>query len=1131
VEKHLTDSSIDSLAEAAVVRTRVLIQSSEGLRDRAELANRQRFARLFRDPSAIEVTVTLTDVVMRIRSVRSSIEIFRQAAAKSSVVGFGALNAVGLHVLSSLSRIAPGWVIALVHRRVRFLTRSLILSAEESDLTSHLRRRAADGITLNVNVLGEAVLGEKEASARAERVLEMIRRPDVNYVSVKLSSVVSQIINIDRDATMTRVTERLRQVYREAKRCDTFVNLDMEEYRDLDLTVNAFRLVLSEPEFSSMSAGIVLQAYLPESHHALADLITWASARHVSTQGTIKVRLVKGANLAMEHAEAEIHGWTAAPYSSKADVDSSYARLLDVALRPEHAEALRIGVASHNLFHVNWAIEVARSRGVLGQIDIEMLEGMANAEALALTRSGQPVLLYAPVTRRDDFASAVAYLVRRLDENTAPENYLRAAFDIATDEGKFSEQRNRFLASVRDRRSVPTASLRHAAMVGSDHLTFTNSPRSDVTDPRVREEIAAAFNRLRHEVAAQIPLVVGGDEVIADEFELGRDPSDNDQVWYRYSIANRSHVDQALRSATSAVESWSALSTDERMRVLFSCAEVMERRRFATLAVMARDAGKTVDEADPEVSEGVDFARYYATSATGFEGSGPLGVVLVVPPWNFPYAIPAGGVCAALAAGNAVILKPAPETVATAWELVNQLWDGGVPRDVLQFLATRDDEDGRYLVTHQGVDAVVLTGSFDTAALFTSWRPDINLLAETSGKNAVLVSACADIDLAVKDLVHSAFANAGQKCSAASLAIVVRDVYDDPSFLAQLSDAVTSLCVGPATDFASAVGPIIRPAGKTLQRALGQLEHGESWLVEPRQLDESGLLWRPGVKLGVQPDSWSHLNEWFGPVLALMVAPDFETALQWQNQTDFGLTAGIQSLSEAECEYWIENVQAGNLYVNRGITGAVVSRQPFGGWKRSSVGPNAKAGGPNYVNALRRWPPLSDAATAVQEAERWWVEVGGRSVDRAGLHVERNFQRYRRPLRAIVVRIDGSFSADQLAFIRFVQATTGVEVEFSAATPHEAVEDLRVESATELVDRTPEVGRLRWLSAEDPPVYEMLSGGVTIDRRAITQRGDVELTRWLVEQSVSITNHRYGNVHAGPKPACRGLAERAPSID
>jgi RHH-type proline utilization regulon transcriptional repressor/proline dehydrogenase/delta 1-pyrroline-5-carboxylate dehydrogenase len=438
---------------------------------------------------------------------------------------------------------------------------------------------------------------------------------------------------------------------------------------------------------------------------------------------------------------------------------------------------------------------------------------------------------------------------------------------------------------------------------------------------------------------------------------------------------------------------------------------------------------------------------------------------------------------------------------------------------------TRDHECGRHLVTHVGVSAVILTGSFETAKLFTSWTPTLRLLAETSGKNAMVITSSADIDLAVKDLVQSAFGHAGQKCSAASLAIVERSLYDDPAFTSQLVDAVTSLRVGPGYDLATNVGPIIRAPEPALLRALTQLDEGESWLVAPERLDDAGLLWRPGVKVGVQPGSWSHLNEWFGPVLGVMVAKDLEEAIAWQNQVPYGLTGGLHSLNQAECEQWIDRVEVGNLYLNRGVTGAVVRRQPFGGWKRSSVGPTAKAGGANYVNCLRHWPRVVDIEAALADATRWWQEIGSKARDDAGLSAERNVVRYCRPRKSIAIRIDDA-SSEQLWYLRGLIELAGLDVEFSAESLVRGLLDVTLESVQELVNRSASFSKVRWLSGEVAPTLALLESGVSVDTRALAQSGSVELPRWLLEQSVAITNHRYGNVHAGPKPLCRGLGER-----
>jgi RHH-type proline utilization regulon transcriptional repressor/proline dehydrogenase/delta 1-pyrroline-5-carboxylate dehydrogenase len=1103
-----TDTRLDQLASIAIARTKELMKESDKLRGRREKANRKRVARLFKDPKAIEATITLTDEVMRISSVTSSSRIFRRAAKKASIVGFGLINGMGLHAIGILSNVLPTPVIAAVHQRVRALSKDLILAAEPEKLAKHLGKRTEKGLSLNINVLGEAVLGDHEAELRFQSILEMIRRLEVNYVSVKLSSIVAQLIIIDVEGSINRVSEKMRVLYREAQQHGVFVNLDMEEYRDLPMTIAAFMRVLDEEEFIAIKAGIVLQAYLPEAHHFFGELVQWSKQRFARSGASIKVRLVKGANLAMERAEAELHGWSSAPYRSKSDVDASYVRLVDAALRPEHAQAVRIGIASHNLFHMTWALEVAKSRGVSEQVDIEMLEGMANAEALAVARSGQPVLLYAPVTRKDDFAAAVAYLVRRLDENTSDENYLKAAFEISQNPKKFKEQEDRFLKSIAERHTITTESLRHVKHRQLTSGTFENEPNADPTEQQFIAAVTGAIKKVRTIKDQEIPLVIDGKEIFTKELEEGTDPSDNAKVWYHYSVGSKKDVDTAICTAKDAQKNWSGLSIQERRDILLKAAGVMAQATTQTIAVLSRDAGKTVAESDPEVAEAIDFARFYATTAQNFGESTPLGTILVIPPWNFPYAIPMGGVCAALAAGNTVILKPAPETVATAWEIVNHLWQGGVPKDVLQFLPMRDDEDGKYLVSNSGIDGVILTGSFDTASLFTSWRSEINLMAETSGKNAILISACADIDASVKDLVQSAFGHAGQKCSAASIAIVDTNIYNDPAFVRQLKDAVESLHVGAGWNFSTTVGPIIRPPESALNRALTELEAGESWLVEPKQIDAAGLMWRPGVKIGVKAGSWSHRNEWFGPVLAVIEAPDFDTAIRYQNETDFGLTAGIQSLDEQECKEWINRIEAGNLYVNRGITGAIVNRQPFGGWKRSAVGPNAKAGGLNYVNTLRNWPRVTNLDAAIFGVNTWWKKIGSQAIDRSGLIVEKNYQRYRHFVGPIVVVVDESTTQEEKSLVHHISETTGASVIFT----------------TDLNDVKEKYVRIRWLASSKPPIYEKLQNGISVDCRPIAQRGDIEASRWLVEQSVAITYHRYGNPNGGPKPGCSGLA-------
>ncbi|MCU1390477.1 MAG: putA [Ilumatobacteraceae bacterium] len=1088
VDPHQLEHAAETAdVERAVALAERLLAESQRIASRVEQNQLRRLGRLINDERGRELVQLLTDDVLRIHDQRRAARRFRDVVRTVGVPSsLGVLDALMLRVGALLAPFAPKVLMPLVGRRIRNETRGVVLSSEDPAFSDHVRKRSAEHVRLNVNVLGEAILSDAEAAKRLASVRARLARADVDYVSVKISALCANLDPLAFDDSVRRVTECLRVLYRDALAASPakFVNLDMEEFKDLALTVAAFTTVLDEPEFAAMDAGIVLQAYLPDSHDALDHLGSWATARHDRAGGRIKVRLVKGANLAMEQVDAETHHWQQAPYPTKADVDASYKRLLESALRPEWSNAVRIGLASHNLFDIAWGLVIRDGLADPHQIELEMLEGMAPAQARAVNAAADGLLLYAPVVAPHDVDSSIAYLSRRLDENTSPDNFLRALFTLHPGTPEFDEQADRFRTSVAERTTVSTTSRRAqpgAAARRGSRTPFTNEPDSDFTIESVRQMLVTAL-------------------------PIGAPPH----------VGEVAEIDLAVSTAVDAATRWSGSTLADRRELLERVADTMAAHRATTLAVMAAEAGKTIREGDPEVSEGIDFASYYGSVGTelieGLRADGvsveSRGVVLVVAPWNFPYAIPAGGVCAALAAGNAVILKPAPETRRIAWALAQQLWEAGVPRDLVQYVACDDDEVGQHLVTHADVATVVLTGSYDTARLFTQWKPDIHLLAETSGKNALVITAAADIDAALRDLVKSAFGHAGQKCSAASLAIVEASVYDDPAFAQRLSDAVQSLVVGWPQDAATIMGPLINPPGGSLLRAFTTLDGAERWIVEPRQIEDGSYsrLWSPGVKVGVAEGSWFHLTECFGPVLGVMRARDLDHAIELQNATPFGLTGGIHSLDPAEITQWLERVQVGNAYVNRHITGAVVQRQPFGGWKRSAIGAGSKAGGPDYLLGLSDVSaPVVAAADAARSFDQWWTTWFAVDHDPSGLRSERNVLRHR-PLDGVVLRIDSSTPAADVAAARAAAARCAVTL---------TVSDADSESEGALRTRLTAIGAERVRSLV-PVSAEMriwlLDHTIGLDTRSITGHGRVELGRWTKEQAISETTHRYGRL-------------------
>jgi RHH-type proline utilization regulon transcriptional repressor/proline dehydrogenase/delta 1-pyrroline-5-carboxylate dehydrogenase len=1094
------------LVERAVALASELIERAQAGGTRAQRRRARRFARMFDDPAGKTFTLELTDQILRIHDPRRAAERFHALVREHGIPTFpGPLDRLALWIGCRLAPRLPRLVMPLVSWRIRRESHGIVLPAEDPAFARHAARRAAQGVRLNVNLLGEAILGEQEAQQRADAVAAWLHRPDGDYVSVKISSIASQLDVLAFDHSVERVATRLRPLYRaaQAHAPARFVNLDMEEYRDLHLTVAAFRRVLDEAEFHRLDAGIVLQAYLPDSAEVLRGLCEWARRRRAGGGGTIKVRIVKGANLAMEQVEAELRGWPQAPYTAKSEVDANAKRMLAIALDDRYAGAVRIGVGSHNLFDVAWALVVREEFGAGGRVEIEMLEGMAEAQAGATRAVAGDLLLYAPVTARDDLEPAIAYLVRRLDENTAPENFLRSLFAIAPGNATFARERQRFERAVTERDTVTdqprrTQDRRLPPSPSDPDAPFTNEPDTDFTLAANREWIHAVLHN------------------------WSTAPAD-----HRRPMADLPAIEHAVETARKASEGWRSTSTAERRAQLHRAADAMAAERGHAVAVMAHEAGKPVGEGDIEVSEAIDFARWYAGStrtldeltAAGLSFE-PHGVAVVASPWNFPYAIPAGGVLAALAAGNTVILKPAPETVTTAWVLANHLWDAGVPHDVLQILRCPDDEVGQRLITHEDVALVVLTGAYETARMFLDWKPALHLVAETSGKNAIVITSAADQDAAIRDLVRSAFGHAGQKCSAASLAIVEAGVHDDPKFLRRLADAVRSLRVGPGPDVRSTVGPLIRPASGPLADALTHLQPGERWLVEPCRIEGHRELWSPGVKLGVQSGSPFHLTECFGPVLGLMRAGDLDEAIEWQNGVAYGLTGGIHSLDPDEIDHWLDRVEVGNAYVNRHITGAIVRRQPFGGWKRSVVGPSAKAGGPNTLLTMGRWswPRELDVTAAIRSLRDAWAMEFGVEHDPSGLQAEANVFRYRPLPNGVAVRAGTGTTDDELRVALAAARIAGVHCELSSPRPRPELDaPVEVEDDAALVARLPARGvdRLRLLA---PAANELRraahNAGVTVDDAAITPHGRIELLHWVREQAVSRTLHRYGNLPA-----------------
>lgn len=983
------DSGVAVEVQQALYLARHLQACANELQTSAERRQQGELDRMIQSPQDKATLTQLTDQAFRSQLPhRAADQLIHILDVQGVPRFFSAIDRTLLKGFQSFGAYLPGVAMPFVKEKMQQETANVILPAEEELLRVHLEERRAEGLRMNVNFLGEALLGENEAERRLENYLEALQRPEIEVLSVKISTIYSQISALAREHTVDVLCDRLELLLRAAMkntftrqdgtRVPKFVYLDMEEYRDMALTAEVFMRTLSRPGLEKSQAGIALQAYIPDSFAMQREITEWARERATNGGAPVTIRLVKGANMEAECVEASLRGWPQAPFKQKTETDANYHRMLEFGMRDENLNAVRLGIASHNLFTLSYGLVLATRAKAHDRVQFEMLEGMANHQRRALFELSRNVLLYAPACKQEDFINAIGYLVRRLDENTGRENFLRHAFKLTVNSPDWQQLANGFVESFEKIESLP-ATARRSQDRSTEKSTyiervtatyFTNEPDTDWSLPandKWARGVIAKWRHSRQDNETFIPVVVGGKE-LPEERPTGEviDPSIPGATISHFALGTKTDLLQAVDCARADVDHWRDISPRERSKILFRVADYLRTLRGKFLCAMLAEGGKLFSESDPEISEAIDFCRFYAQSAEQFytlhKGAYGKGVVAVVSPWNFPLAIPCGGIAAALAAGNTVIFKPASNTVLIAHELCHCFWMAGVPRTALQFLPCSGGSVGQQLVTHDGVDAVILTGGTETALRMLAAKPTMKLFAETGGKNATIVTALADRDLAIKNVLHSAFSHSGQKCSATSLLILESEVYHDRKFRESLVDAVESMRVGSAWELSTKVGPLIRPPSGDLERGLKELEQGESWAVRPKlHVNDNPHLVSPGVKWGVTGNSYTHCTEFFGPLLAVMEAKNLHHAIDLVNATGYGLTSGLESLDDREHQLWQEGIRAGNLYINRPTTGAIVLRQPFGGMGKSAIGPGIKAGGPNYVAQFMDFtePPAS----------------------------------------------------------------------------------------------------------------------------------------------------------------------------
>ncbi len=870
-------------------------------------------------------------------------------------------------ITSGLGRLAPSLMVKNIKKQIRQVAQMFITGSTKEEALKVVAKNWKKDIAFSMDILGEVTLSEQEAEdyfnqyfqlmdylAQAEKswpeksILQQDAFgpiPSVN-ISVKASSLFSQIKTEAWEYSKKQLKNKLRPLFQKAIKDFIFINLDMEQYHHKDLFLEIFKELIMEKELKHYPHfGIVVQAYLKDSFKDLQELTQFAENRG----SPITIRLVKGAYWDSEVLIAKQKNWPIPVWTKKEETDANFERCIKWLF--ENHSKTKIAIGSHNIRSIACAL-AWHELYPKAQLEFQTLYGMGEGLAQSLAEKNYCVRLYCTV---GELIPGMSYLVRRLLENSANQSFIlnsltknKAPEELLAPPKAILEQNKSFTYKSEDK--------------------FKNHPHLDFSQKENRDNFDKALKGWKKKFPVEVPILLKGKTAKSPQIFKRENPSQTDQIISRSFFTQKEQAEQAVQYTSSYFEQWRRSPTQKRISSLRKLAQLMQKQEFELASLQVFEVGKTWGEAQADVAEAIDFCNYYALSYerlikeqktdeisgeesfSHFEAIGPTAVIA---PWNFPLAILTGMVTAPLVCGNTVLIKPAEQSPLTAFQMAKMLLESGFPKQSFAFLPGNGEDIGEYLVQHPQVSIISFTGSFEVGAQIikkTSYiskdQKDIKkCIVEMGGKNAIVIDSSADLDEAVSGVLSSAFGFQGQKCSACSCVIVLEDVYEN--FIQRFLPAVDSLIIGPPEDSKTSIGPLV---DESAFNRIKKFKAGEkSHKLFEGSFNETEKAWfcPPIVYLTDQKDSALMQEEFFAPVLAVFKVKDLDSAIDQVNSTRFGLTTAIYSRHPEHIKKFKSLTEAGNVYINRNCTGALVKRHPFGGRKMSGLG--SKAGGPEYL--------------------------------------------------------------------------------------------------------------------------------------------------------------------------------------
>ncbi len=839
-----------------------------------------------------------------------------------------------------------------------------VLIADEHLLYKHIYQRKEQNIDLTIALLLEIPLSKQTINKNLRTYQNYLSKPEIQTLSINLSYLVINSNFLSIEKTIKQAAELLKTLYKQAikhnaKKPKT-IFIDIQEHKDFELSIKAFESAIMDPEIINYSAGITLLAYFPESFEYQKRLTDLAKKRIKVGGAPIIIRITKGLSLNYEQIEAAKKSWPAPVFHNKFETDANFKKMMKYGSIPDNVKASHLHISSLNVFDIAYALILRNENEIEPYVHFELIEGRAFYFKNAIRKIiGDNFSLYLPIVEKNNFSNAIGYLIKRLDESTINDNFITHIANIQANSKEFIEQSSIFKKSVNKIDTISnTPRYLEKTWPSSNTIeiktSFVNAPNTNFLieeNQKLAKDIIESNKTFK---PAPIPISIG-ENLLQDKLEGQKiNPSYPDKSFYQYELASKMHLQKIIEIAKQEENSWKNIAIDKKQKLLSNISQKLKENKKELITALMIDISKTIIEADLEISDAIDAIEYHKNqikrilSRADVEYS-PKGTCLIVPAWNFPIHVAIEEIICALLAGNTVIFKPSFYAVYVSWKLVNLMWEAGIPKKCLQFINTTNELFENVLIKNPKINSVIMHTSAKIAKKLIQFRNGLHLTAQCGGINTIIVTALADKNQAIKDIIESSFYFSGQKFSSSSILILEKEVYEDKEFLNKLVEATKELKVGSVWNSDVTITPLIKEPQDELLTVLTTLEQHEEWLLKPQKDPNNHNLYSPGIKLNVLPSSLTKNQEFYAPILSIMQANDLSHAVKLANDSKFALSAGLYSLDQREHHFWLKNIQAGNCFINSKITNAKIRRQPFGGYKQSAFGNEYKIGGPNFL--------------------------------------------------------------------------------------------------------------------------------------------------------------------------------------